>query len=75
MSRMKWTSTLQTSQSLEKAVSLAANQVREKLGQQADFAVLFIGAGYRSTAVDLWPSLRREIDAKVVIGHVSLALR
>jgi len=68
MSRMKWTSTLQTSQSLEKAVSLAARHVREKLGQGADFAVLFIGAGYRSTAVDLWPSLRREIDAKVVIG-------
>src|SRR5690349_312086 len=68
MNKMKWTSALQPSQSLEKAVSVAARKVKEKLGQPADLAVLFLGSGYRSKAVELWPTLRREIDAKHVIG-------
>lgn len=65
---MKWTSTLQSSPSLEKAVSMAAAHINEKLGGAADLAILFISSDYRAAAVDLWPTLRREINARIVIG-------
>ncbi|MBV9079626.1 MAG: FIST C-terminal domain-containing protein, partial [Elusimicrobia bacterium] len=66
---MKWTSSLQSGPSLEKAVSRAAHEVRERIGSQsADLGLLFISAGYRSEAVEIWSNLKRDLDVRHLIG-------
>ncbi len=66
---MKWTSVINSSASLESAVSQAAREVRERLGPEpADLGLLFISAGFRAQAVDLWPVLQRELNVRHLIG-------
>lgn len=66
---MKWTSTLHSSSSLERAVRQAARDVKSHLNSnEVDLGLLFVSSAYRSEMVDLWPSLRKEIHINHLIG-------
>ncbi len=66
---MKWYSTLHSSASLERALRAAARDVKARLNSpRADLGLLFISAGYRADAVDLWPVLKEELQVKHLLG-------
>lgn len=66
---MKWTSTIQISDSFAKAFREAADHIRAQLGgQPADLGLLFVSPKFRQELVDLWPLLRRELPIRNLIG-------
>ncbi len=66
---MKWSSTLHSSSSVERAVREASREIAGRLGSDlADFGLLFVSAAYRPDLIDLWPVLKRELRVKHLLG-------
>ncbi len=66
---MKWTSTIQISDSFSKAFREAVSHIKTQLGDQpADLGLLFVSPKFRQELVDLWPLLRRELPIRNLIG-------
>ncbi len=69
MSAMKWVSSINSSPSFEKALRQTLGEMKETLGKDsADIAFLFASPHYRGEMIDLWPTLRRDIKIKNIIG-------
>src|SRR4051812_25821415 len=66
---MKWSSSLHSSSSLERAVREASREIKIQLDvDMADFGLLFISADYRPDLIDLWPVLKKELPVKHLLG-------
>jgi len=66
---MKWTSVIQSSASLENAITQAAREAREKLGGCVpDLGLLFVSSGFRAQKADFWDILKRELNLRALIG-------
>jgi small ligand-binding sensory domain FIST len=66
---MKWSSTVQISDSFSHGLRAAVEKIKPEFqNQPADLALLFVSWKFRQEIVDLWPLLRKEVPAKTVIG-------
>src|SRR4051812_41366207 len=66
---MKWYSSLQISDSFSKAIEDASLDVRKHWDKSsADLGFLFVSSQFRQQIVDMWPTIRKELPVKHIIG-------